>query len=74
MKCPTVTRRPRLTIEVATRAVLRGKQHVPDQADDDADHRPGPRTPKITLPRVRWLEKPGPTWVEPPKPARKKDR
>jgi hypothetical protein len=30
--------------------------------------------PKISLPKLRFLEKPMPDWVEPPRPTRKRGR
>jgi hypothetical protein len=30
--------------------------------------------PKITLPKLRFMEKPMPDWVEPPRPTRKRGR
>lgn len=61
-----------LTLEQAARVHLRGERHVSDP--DDEDRRQGMRTPKVTLPRVRWLERPGPEWVEPPQPKRARKR
>jgi hypothetical protein len=59
-------------LEDAARAML-GREH--DNDDDETAGRKGVRPPsKITLPRVKWLDKPGPEWVEPPKPARKRGK
>jgi hypothetical protein len=55
----------RVTIEEATRALL-GRD---DEDDEDNPKRDGRPPRRITLPRVKWLDKPGPEWVEPPKPA-----
>jgi hypothetical protein len=61
----------RLSLEDAARALL-GREH--DNNEQEASHR-GDRPPsKITLPRVAWLEKAGPEWLEPPKPARRKGK
>jgi hypothetical protein len=68
-------RSPGITIEQATRAVLRGEQHVPthdDQAGEEEARR-GSR-PKVSLPHVRWIELPGPAWTEPPQPKRARGR
>jgi hypothetical protein len=60
-----------ITIEDAARAVLNRQR----QDDDDPEKtNAGVRQAKITLPRVAWLEKPGPQWDEPPKPAHKREK
>jgi hypothetical protein len=53
----------RITIEDAARAM----QNRQRQGDGDEKSNTGVRP--ITLPRVAWLDKPGPAWNEPPQPA-----
>jgi hypothetical protein len=57
----------RITLEEAARAML-GRE----DEDEEKPNR-GSRPPsKITLPRVAWLDRPGPQWEEPPRPARRR--
>jgi hypothetical protein len=54
----------RISLEDAARAVLSRED---EQEEPHRKSRPIP-----SLPRVLWLEKPGPEWVEPPRPARRR--
>jgi hypothetical protein len=55
----------RISLEDAARAML-GREKDDEQEKSRSGIRP---VSKITLPRVAWVEKPGPEWTEPPKPA-----
>jgi hypothetical protein len=66
-KNPELNVSRRITLEDAARAML-GREND----DEQEKSRSGGGRSKITLPRVAWLEKPGPEWIEPPKQARRR--
>lgn len=55
----------KLSLEDAARVVLKGGDGRPRE---DGTEKPAP---KITLPRLRFLERPMPEWEEPPPPKKK---
>jgi hypothetical protein len=55
----------RITLEKAARAML-GRER-----DDDEESQRGSRPPpKVTLAKLSFMERPMPSWQEPPRPVR----